>query len=202
MHSENPAIGADIISEFAGMECAHDSWGDFVADHREALSVQTACRRPMPFELFDCVRWHHEVIKEPGMIPTDCLEILVPYPNTQHQPPLWANAELQPAYYIESGTIAYLHRVNPDHSDSEADRELFHAVKNTGYLASELSRVRSVSKPPGYTCLATRVPPAVKPVNGFFGAVNFLAQCHPMPSVRDDIFHAISYFALENGVAA
>ena len=137
------------------------------------------------------------------MLPTDCLQILVPHPADQHQPKEWANAELQPAYYIESGTISYLHRVDPDHSDAEADTQLFHSVFNTRHLAGELSPVRSVSKPPSYNCLATRVPPAAdKRINGFWGAVVFLSQCHPEPSVRDSIAHAIDYFALDHGVAA
>jgi len=109
---------------------------------------------------------------------------------------------LQPAYYIESGNIAYLHRVDPDHSTSEADTALFHSVLNTRYLASELSRLRSVSRRPGYKILATRVPLADKPVNGFLAAVVHLSQCHPEPSVRDAINHAIDYFALSQGVAA
>jgi len=200
MHSTDVAHGADIVSKFAGMECAHDLWGDFFADHYEALGIQTACQRPMPFELFDCVRWHHEV-KQAGMIPTDCVQILVPHPADQHQPKEWANAELQPAYFIEAGTISYLHRVDPDHSTSEADTALFHAVKNTRYLASELSRMRSVSKPPSYNCLATRVPKSNGPVNSFLAAVVFLAQCHPKESVRDSINHGIDLFALDNGVA-
>lgn len=123
-------------------------------------------------------------------------------PNTQHQPPLWSTADLQPAYYIESGDIAYLHRVDPNHSDSEADTALFHAVLNTRHVASHFLPVGSVAHVPGYSCLATRVPMADKPVNGFLAAIVHLSQCHPEPSVRGAVNGAIDHFALTNGVAA
>jgi len=201
MQSEGVAYGVDIESPYAGMCAAHDSIGDFVVDHREALSWQIARVVKMPFKLYDAVRWHHKV-KQPGMLPVEGLEILVPVSNTQHQPPLWANVELQPAYFIESDGIAYLHRVDPNHPNSVANMELLHAVKNTRCLASELSRVSAVGNLPAYNCLATRVPLVDKPVNGFLAALVYLSQCHPDASVRSAVNRSIDNFALAHGVAA
>lgn len=200
MHSKDAALGADIISPFAGMSAAFDSIGDFSADHLDALRWQIAAKWPMPFKLYDCLRWHHEVHQE-GMIPVDCLEVLVPVPNPR-QPPLWSNDDTQHANYIEAGGIAYLHRVDPHHSDSEANTALYHSVLNVRHIANYFPPEGLAAHVPGYTCLATRVSMVDKPVNGFLDAIAYLSNCHPEPSMRDAVNHAIDNFALANGVAA